>query len=166
MYLLREAEGARVQLLGSGTILREVEAAAELLRDDFGVAADVWSCPSFTELAREGMAVERRNRLTGSSDPSYVGSLLDGRPGPVIAASDYIRAFPNQIRPYVKAPFTVLGTDGYGRSDWRRALRRFFEVDRFHVAHAALVALGEAKLAAQAVERYEIDTTAEAPWRR
>jgi pyruvate dehydrogenase E1 component len=170
MYLLRGASDgdARVQLMGSGTILREVLAAAELLQEDFGVAADVWSATSFTELRRDGMAVERWNRLHPKEEPrsSYVATALEGHEGPVIAATDYMRAFPDQIRPYVDRPMVTLGTDGYGRSDWRRTLRRFFEVDRHHVVVAALQALGEHEAAAQAIERYEIDADAEAPWRR
>jgi pyruvate dehydrogenase E1 component len=170
MYLLRPApEGdARVQLMGSGTILREVLAAAELLQEDFGVAADVWSATSFTELRRDGMAADRWNRLHPAEEPrrSFVETALDGHEGPVIAATDYIRAFPDQIRPHVDRPMVTLGTDGYGRSDWRRTLRRFFEVDRHHVAVAALHALGEREAAAKAIKAYEIDADAEAPWRR
>jgi pyruvate dehydrogenase E1 component len=176
MYLLREGgegEGPRVQLLGSGTILREVEAAAELLREDFGVTADIWSATSFTELRREGMDAERWNRLHPLEERRvpFVERLLGDRPGPVIAASDYIRAFPDQIRPYVKQPFHVLGTDGFGRSDFRRTLRSFFEVDRHHVTVSALSALAEAgeiepQRVAEAIERYEIDAEVEAPWRR
>jgi pyruvate dehydrogenase E1 component len=171
MYLLRPAEGggARVQLMGSGTILREVLAAAELLREDFGVEADVWSAPSFTELRREGMEVERWNRLHPTRKPkrSFVEASLDGHAGPVVAASDYIRAYPDQIRPWVvDRPFVTLGTDGFGRSDWRAVLRRFFEVDRHHVVLAALQSLGDGKAAAKAIKRYDIDSEAVAPWRR
>jgi pyruvate dehydrogenase E1 component len=128
----------------------------------------VWSAPSFTELRRDGMEVERWNRLHPGETPrqAYVQTALAGREGPVVAATDYIRAFPDQIRPFVDRPFVTLGTDGYGRSDWRKVLRRFFEVDRHHVALAALRALGEDDAAKQAIERYEIDTEAEAPWRR
>jgi pyruvate dehydrogenase E1 component len=170
MYLLRGASDgdARVQLMGSGTILREVLAAAELLQEDFGVAADVWSATSFTELRRDGMAVERWNRLHPKEEPrsSYVATALEGHEGPVIAATDYMRAFPDQIRPHVDRPMVTLGTDGFGRSDWRRTLRRFFEIDRHHVVVAALQALGEADKAAKAISSYEIDADAEAPWRR
>jgi pyruvate dehydrogenase E1 component len=174
MYLLREGGRSRkknvrrVQLMGSGTILREVEAAAELLKEEFGVLADVWSAPSFTELRRDGMAVERWNRLHPDEQPrqSFVQTQLEGHEGPVVAATDYIRAFPDQIRPWVDRPFVTLGTDGYGRSDYRRVLRRFFEVDRHHVVVAALQALGDHEAAAKAIDRYDIDPEAEAPWRR
>ncbi len=168
MHLVAQDADAQVQLLGSGTILREVLAAAELLRDDFGVGADVWSVTSFTELRRDGMASDRLNRLSPGEPPvpSYVEQSLGGRTGPVVAATDYIRALPDGIRPWVRAPFSVLGTDGFGRSDYRRALRRFFEVDRHHVVLAALSALGRDEDAAAAIARYEIDAGAEAPWRR
>jgi len=170
MYLLRPAEGeAQVQLMGSGTILHEVLAAAELLREDFGVEADVWSAPSFTELRRDGMEVERWNRLHPTKKPkrSFVAESLDGHDGPVVAATDYIRAFPDQIRPHVgDREFVTLGTDGYGRSDWRKVLRRFFEVDRHSIVVAALNALGDGKAAAKAIKSYDIDAEAVAPWRR
>jgi pyruvate dehydrogenase E1 component len=176
MYLLREGSGPegapRVQLLGSGTILREVEAAAELLREDFGVAADVWSVTSFTELGRDGMETERWNMLHPADDPrrSFVEQSLTGREGPVVASTDYIRAFADQIRPYVTAPYRVLGTDGFGRSDYRVKLRRFFEVDRHYVTVAALKSLAEAGAVEPAqvqaaIERYSIDTERPAPLR-
>jgi len=175
MYLLREAAASgadrsgtdaapRVQLLGSGTILREVLAAADLLADDFGVAADVWSAPSFTELRREGLGVERWNRLHPSEQPrrSYVQTCLADRRGPVVAATDYVKTFADQIRPFVPGRYTVLGTDGFGRSDFRRNLRRFFEVDRHFVVVAALHALAQdgavpASTVADALARYGID---------
>jgi pyruvate dehydrogenase E1 component len=175
IYRLRstDGDGPRVQLLGSGSILREVEAAADLLADEFGVAADVWSVTSFTELAREGMAAERWSRLHPGEPArrSYAAQRLGGREGPVIAATDYMRTFAEQIRPYVPAHYRVLGTDGFGRSDWRRVLRRFFEVDRQHVTVAALTSLAEEGAVeparvAEAIERYEIDTEAQPPWRR
>jgi pyruvate dehydrogenase E1 component len=174
MHVIREddadGDAPRVQLLGSGTILREVLAGADLLRDDFGVAADVWSATSFTELRREGMEVERWNMLHPTEEPRrcHVEECLDGRAGPVIASTDYIRTYADQIRPYVRRRYTVLGTDGFGRSDFRRVLRRFFEVDRHYVAVAALKALadegtiGPAKVA-EAIERYEIDPEAPFP---
>jgi len=132
MYLLQPlAEGeAKVQLMGSGTILREVIAAAGLLADDWGVGADVWSVPSFTELRREGMENERWNTFHPDEEPktTWVEQSLASRPsGPVIAATDYMRSFADQIRPWVDAPYRVLGTDGYGRSDYRKTLRSFFE---------------------------------------
>jgi pyruvate dehydrogenase E1 component len=171
MHVVAEAEGgnADVQLLGSGTILREVLAGADLLREDFGVAADVWSVTSYTELRRDGMEAERHNRLHPTADDPkipYVAEALGARgAGPVVAASDYIRELPDQIRPWVEAPYTVLGTDGFGRSDYRKALRRFFEVDRHHVVVAALHALGRDADAEKAIEQYGIDPESEAPWR-
>ncbi|HEU4813648.1 MAG TPA: pyruvate dehydrogenase (acetyl-transferring), homodimeric type, partial [Xanthomonadaceae bacterium] len=149
MYLLTDAgkpkkNELRVQLLGSGTILREAIAAAELLDKDFGVTADLWSCPSFTELARDGQAAERWNRRNPEAKTPrvpYVTQLLDGRQGPAIAATDYVRIFAEQVRPFVPMRYTVLGTDGFGRSDTRANLRRHFEVDRHHIAHAAIAAL-------------------------
>ena len=169
MYLLQEGRKRkgkpRVQLLGSGTILREVIAAAELLDADFGVTADVWSVPSFTELRRDGLAAERWNMLhpTDPPRPSWVETCLNGRAaGPVVAATDYIKSFADQIRPFVPRRYRVLGTDGFGRSDYRRKLRSFFEVDRHYVAVAALHSLaadGTVPLAtvADAIARYEID---------
>jgi pyruvate dehydrogenase E1 component len=168
MYLFsaggRPDDAPHVQLLGSGTILREVIAAAELLASDFGVAADVWSVPSFTELRRDGLAVERWNMLHPLNEPRrpYVESCLGGRPGPAVAATDYIRAFADQIRPFVPGRYQVLGTDGFGRSDYRRKLRAHFEVDRHYVTLAALNALAAdgavpAKSVAEAIDRYDID---------
>jgi pyruvate dehydrogenase E1 component len=175
LYLFREGAPARkgrgkakarprVQLLGSGTILREVIAAADLLADDFGVDADVWSAPSFTELRREGLDAERWSMLHPTEPPrqSYVATCLADRQGPVIAATDYVKSYADQIRPFVPGTYKVLGTDGYGRSDYRRKLRRFFEVDRYHVALAALQALGQEgtvplEKAAEAITKYGID---------
>jgi len=166
MYLLKQTEsaGERVQLLGSGTILREAIAAADLLRDDFGIAADVWSVTSFSELARDGAAAERWNLLhPGEAQrTSYVAQQLGGRRGPVIAATDYVRAMAEQIRPFVPAPYRVLGTDGFGRSDLRERLRRFFEVDRGFIAAAALKALCDEGVVPPstvrlALEKYGID---------
>jgi pyruvate dehydrogenase E1 component len=175
MHPIREAEGdgPRVQLMGSGAILREVLAAAELLQADHGVAADVWSVTSFTELRRDGLEAERWSRLhpTERRRPSYVEQRLGGRGGPVVAASDYMRALADGIRPFVPAPYHVLGTDGFGRSDRRVRLRRFFEVDRHHVAVTALSALAaegavDPTLAAQAIARYDIDPEIAPPWQR
>ncbi|MFA5370752.1 MAG: pyruvate dehydrogenase (acetyl-transferring), homodimeric type [Sideroxydans sp.] len=153
----------KVQLLGSGTILREIIAAAELLEKDFGVTADVWSVTSFNELRREGIDCERWNTLHPEAKPrlSYVEQYLDDKT-PVIAATDYIRAYADQIRPYIKAPYKTLGTDGYGRSDTRKKLRHFFEVDRFYVAVAALKALSDtgaldAKEVSRAIKLYQIN---------
>ncbi len=175
MYLLRAAGGepraATVQLLGSGTILREVIAAADLLAQDWGVAADVWSCPSFTELRREGMEAERWNLLHPEEPQrkSHVEQCLEGRPGPAVAATDYMRTFADQIRPQMKRTYKVLGTDGYGRSDFRQKLRRFFEVDRHYVTVAALKALAEdgvlpAARVTEAIRKYGIDTNKPCPW--
>jgi pyruvate dehydrogenase E1 component len=170
MHVIREAEGgADVQLLGSGTILREVLAGADLLAEDFGVTSDVWSVTSFTELRKDGMEAERFNRLRAGGDgfeprTAYVEQQLGGK-GPVVAATDYIRALPDGIRPWVRQPYTVLGTDGFGRSDYRKALRAFFEVDRHHVVVAALRSLGRDEDAKKAIEQYGIDPESEAPWR-
>ena len=156
----------RVQLLGSGTILREVIAAAELLEKDWGVAADVWSAPSFTELRREGLAADRWNLLHPEVKPRvpYVEQCLAKRAGPVVAASDYMKTFAEQIRPFMPRDkvYRVLGTDGFGRSDTRASLRHFFEVNRYWVAIAALRALADqgelkAKTIAEAIAKYGID---------
>jgi pyruvate dehydrogenase E1 component len=174
MYLLSEgpkrSKKPRVQLLGSGTILREVMAAAELLESDFGVLADVWSVTSFTELRRDGLEVERWNMLHPTEKPrqAYVSQCLGRRDGPAVASTDYIKAFPDQIRQWVPGSYRVLGTDGFGRSDYRRALRSFFEVDRRYVALAALKSLADqgaidVALVQDAIERYEIDSEAPLP---
>ncbi len=172
MYRLREGsakgkgkkKAPRVQLLGSGSILREVIAGAELLESDFGVAADVWSATSFTELRRDGVDAERWSMLHPEKPrrASYVEECLADGEGPVVAATDYVRMFADQIRPYVPKRYVVLGTDGYGRSDTRKKLRRFFEVDRYYVTVAALKALADggdvpASKASEAIKRYEID---------
>ena len=151
MYLWRDSglgtqdsEKARVQFMGSGTILREVIAAADLLAERYGIDSDIWSVPSFNEVRREAHAVTRANRRRpeNEADKPYITGLLDGRPGPVVAATDYIRAYADQVREYIpQDDYYVLGTDGFGRSDTREQLRRFFEVDRDHVAWAALVGL-------------------------
>ena len=153
----------RVQLLGSGTILREVIAAVDLLEKDFGVAADVWSVTSFNELRRDGIDCERWNTLHPESKPrtSYVDSCLDDK-APVIASTDYIRSYADQIRPYVKARYKTLGTDGFGRSDTRKKLRGFFEVDRYYVAVTALKALADegtipASEVTKAIKLYKIN---------
>jgi pyruvate dehydrogenase E1 component len=161
----------RVQLLGSGTICREVIAAAQLLADDWGIAADLWSCPSFTELARDGIAVARENLLhpEAARRRSHVESCLADTKGPIVAATDYIRAYAEQIRAYVPRRYLVLGTDGFGRSDTREKLRRFFEVDRHYVTVAALKALADEGTlpparVAEAMKKYEIDPAKPAPW--
>jgi len=176
MHVVRpgRGRGPRVQLMGSGAILREVLAAADLLEADHGVAADVWSVTSFTELRRDGMETERWNRLhpTGKARVPFAEAQLARKKGPVIASTDYMRTFADQIRPYIgNRPYTVLGTDGYGRSDYRVRLRRFFEVDRHHVAVAALHALARegdipASAVQKAIDAYGIDTEAVPPWQR
>ena len=180
MYLLQDAGKAkktelRVQLLGSGTILREVIAAAELLEKEFGVKADIHSCTSFNELRRDGHACERFNRLNPESkapQTPWFTTQLTGRAGPVIAATDYVRAYADQVRAFIPAGmhYTVLGTDGFGRSDTRAQLRKFFEVDRNYIAHAAIEALfrtGQMKAAdvAKAAKIFGIDLSKSDPVR-
>ena len=168
LYLFRESVGGgnkpQVQLLGSGTILREVIAAADLLQADFGISADVWSATSFTELRREAMDVERWNMLHPESPPrmSYVAQQLGARKGPFVAATDYIRTFADQIRPFINGRYITLGTDGFGRSDTRAKLRRFFEVNSHYVVVAALKALADegavpASRVTEAIRKYGID---------
>ena len=174
LYLLKEGakgKGPRVQLMGSGTILREVIAAADLLRDDFKVNADIWSATSFNELRRDGMSAERWSLLHPSQPrrKSYLETSLEGRAGPVVAATDYMRGFADQVRSQVPRRYVVLGTDGFGRSDYRVKLRKFFEVNRFYVAVAALKALaddGEIKpeVVEQAIKKYGLDTERPDPW--
>ncbi len=171
LYLLSGGKKApkrrpRVNLLGSGTILREAAAAAATLEQDFDIQADVYSATSFTELSREGQDCERFNRLHPGEKPrvSHVGKTLGGDRGPVIAATDYVRMYAEQIRPYLSSRYVVLGTDGFGRSDKRASLRRFFEVDRHHIAVAALKALADegeipAATVTKAIEALAIDTT-------
>ncbi|WP_019558454.1 pyruvate dehydrogenase (acetyl-transferring), homodimeric type [Thioalkalivibrio sp. ALE12] len=154
----------KVRLLGSGTILREAIAAAELLDQDFGVAAEVWSATSFNELARDGRDAERHARLHPDAKPrtSWVEECLGDSDAPVVAATDYVQAYADQIRAFVPADYRVLGTDGFGRSDTRAALRRHFEVDRYHIAVTALKALADAgtvevKTVSDAIKKYKID---------
>ena len=171
MYLLRRGQSSdtnpaapRVQLLGSGTIFREVIAAADLLKSDWGVDADLWGCPSFTELARDGNDVQRWNLLNPTAKPkrSHVEACLGDTRGPIIAATDYVRMFAEQIRPFLDRRYVVLGTDGFGRSDTREKLRHFFEVDRRWVTIAALKALADdgkidRSKVAEAIAKYGID---------
>lgn len=155
MYCLQRDDNAQVQLLGSGTILREVEAAAVILREQFQFNVNVWSVTSFTELRRDGLDVDRWNRLHPTAGPrvAYVQSLLGETGGPVVAATDYMKLYADQIRQWVPRRYEVLGTDGFGRSDTRAQLRRHFEVDRYHVVLAALHALQqEGVVAADRVE--------------
>ncbi|MBE0435414.1 MAG: pyruvate dehydrogenase (acetyl-transferring), homodimeric type [Methylomicrobium sp.] len=175
MYSFKKGDGrakTRVQLLGSGTIFREAIAAAELLQNDWNVTADLWSCTSFTELARDGHSCERWNRLHPTETPKkpHVTECLENAKGPIIAATDYVRLYAEQIRPYLSAPYTVLGTDGFGRSDTREALRRFFEVNRYHIAVAALKSLAdigefEPAKVETAIAKYGINPETVAPWR-
>jgi pyruvate dehydrogenase E1 component len=177
MYLLRESGIAagdstpRVQLLGSGTILREALAAAELLERDWNIAADVWSVTSFTELRRTGLETERWNRLHPAErrQASWVEQCLPHSRGPIIAASDYVRAVPDLIRTWVPGRYVTLGTDGFGRSDTRAALRRFFEVDRTSIGLAAVAALADEGRVSEAMvadfmDRYEYHPPESAPW--
>jgi pyruvate dehydrogenase E1 component len=177
MYLLKPAAGApKVRLLGSGAILREVQAAAELLQQDFGIAAAVYSVTSYSELQRDGMSTDRARLIEmagqGSSPAStWVAQCLGVDSSPVIAASDYVRALPELIRSQITAPYVTLGTDGFGRSDTRAGLRRFFEVDRQHIALQALAALAgagtmERGVVAQAAQRYGLQIPESGPWAR
>jgi pyruvate dehydrogenase E1 component len=174
MYLLRQVEaerkGPRLRLLGSGAILREAEEAAALLAKDFGISSDIWSVTSFNELRRDGLEAERWNMLHPEAEPriSYVEQCLGKGVGPVVAATDYMKVIPDGIRPFVPARFKALGTDGFGRSDYRRRLRSFFEVDRYHVAVAALKSLADdqllpSKTVAEAIKLYKIDTERASP---
>jgi pyruvate dehydrogenase E1 component len=166
LYLFRrgEGDGPRVQLLGCGAILREVIAAAELLRDDWGVTADLWAAPGINGLAREGQDATRWNLLHPDQPPrqSYVETCLDGHPGPVVAATDYLKLYAEQLRPFIPRRYLVLGTDGFGRSDTRVRLRRHFEVNRHYVAVAALKLLAEegatpVARVSEAIRKYGID---------
>ena len=164
LYLFKPAAKAALQLLGSGAILREVIAAAELLEKDWGIDAAVWSVTSFTELRRDGMRVARARRF-GEPGQSWVERCLAGTQGPVIAASDYVSAVADLIRPYVPRSFVALGTDGFGRSDTRAALRAFFEVDARNIAVAGLAA-AQSPLLPEALRRYGIDSGTRPPWER
>lgn len=167
MYLLQENNKKsknHVQLLGSGTILREVIEAARVLKDDFSITADIWSVTSFNELRRDGLTVERHNRMHPDkpAQQSYVTQQLAGRVGPIIAATDYMRLYAEQIRPFIQSPYVTLGTDGYGRSDTREKLRHFFEVDAKYIVITALSALAEQgdvpkSTVIDAMKRYKID---------
>ncbi len=173
LYCLRQAcepTEKVVQLMGSGTILREVEAAAEMLQADFGVSANIWSMTSANELYRDGQQSVRYNRLNPEATPQvpYLTQCLENQKGPVIAATDYIKLYSEQLRGFIPQRYITLGTDGFGRSDSREALRQFFEVDRYHVAYAALYGLVqegqlEENVLAQAKEKYGIDDQRPAP---
>jgi pyruvate dehydrogenase E1 component len=168
MYLLEEGakKTPRVNLLGSGTILRESQFAKELLEKDWGVAANVWSCPSFNELAREGQDTERWNLLhpTETQRVPFVAQQLGPHAGPVIASTDYMKNYAEQIRPFMPKgrSYKVLGTDGFGRSDFRSRLREHFEVNRHYIVVAALKSLADegtvpAAKVAEAIKKYGID---------
>jgi pyruvate dehydrogenase E1 component len=169
MHLVKSTDAAsgkpKVQLMGCGAILNEVIAGAELLANDFGIAADIWSVTSFTELRREALEVERWNMLHPAETPRvpYVTQCLASRGDtPAVAATDYMKLFADQIRPFVRGPYQVLGTDGFGRSDFRRRLRQHFEVDRHFVAVAALKALADdnklpSSKVVEAIAKYGID---------
>jgi pyruvate dehydrogenase E1 component len=173
LYRLSQAsgDGPRAQLMGSGTILREVIAAAELLNQDWGVQADVWSATSFNLLKRDGDECERWNTLHPLEHKRvpFITKQLAGSEGPVIAATDYLRAYADQVRAFIPGDFVVLGTDGYGRSDTRAQLRQFFEVNAYYVVVAALKALADrgevpTQVVADAIARYGIDADKPAPW--
>ncbi len=173
MYLFKEYNKkgkTKVQLLGSGTILREIISAAKILSEDYGIDSDIWSVTSFNELRRDGMETERWNLLNPDEKKkkSYVQKCLEKRDGPIIAASDYTRSFSDQIRPYTEKSFYSLGTDGYGRSDTRKNLRKFFEVDKEHIVAYTLSALSkeqliETKQAEKAIKKYKIDKNRDFP---
>ena len=167
MYLFKEFKNkgkTKIQLLGSGTILREVIAAGEILSKEYNIDSDVWSVTSFNELRKDGMATERKNLLNPGEKPekSYVEKCLEKREGPIIATSDYMRTYADQIRPYLSKPFYSFGTDGYGRSDGRKKLRKFFEVDKEHIVTYTLSALAKeqlipSKYAERAMKKYKIN---------
>ena len=167
MYLFQENNNkgkTKVQLLGSGTILREVISAAKILSRDYGIDSDVWSVTSFNELRKDGMETERWNLLhpDEKKKKSFIQKCLEKRDGPVIAASDYVRSFSDQLRPYVDKSFYSFGTDGYGRSDTRKNLRKFFEVDKEHIVAYTLSALAQEQLVAskdaeKAIKKFKID---------
>jgi pyruvate dehydrogenase E1 component len=177
MYLLEDGDSkdykvnagkgkkvSRVRLLGSGTILREVQAAADILRKDYKVAVDVWSTTSMNELARDGLSVDRWNMLHPEETPkvSYVEECLSAKEGPVISATDYMKMYSDQIRAFVPAPYKVLGTDGFGRSDSREKLRHFFEVNSSYIVVAALTELVktgsiEPKTVSAAIKKFKLD---------
>jgi len=167
MYLFKEYRNKgkiKIQLMGSGTILREAIAAAKILSEEYGVDSDIWSVTSFNELRKDGMEIERKNLLNPDSkkEKSYVQKCLEKRDGPVVAVTDYVRSFSDQIRPYTDKPFYSLGTDGFGRSDTRKKLRKFFEVDKEHIVAYSLSALAQEQLigsdnAEKAFKKYNID---------
>jgi pyruvate dehydrogenase E1 component len=167
MYKIRDYskyKKNKIQLLGSGAILREMMAAAEILQNDYQIDSEVWSVTSFNELRKNGLEIERYNLLNPEKEKriSYVEKCLGKTEGPILAASDYMRMNSDQIRPYTSKSFYSLGTDGYGRSDTRKNLRRFFEVDKQHIVAYALSILSKeqliaSKYAEEAIKKYNID---------
>jgi pyruvate dehydrogenase E1 component len=165
MYLLEGAANAPLRLLGAGAMLHETRAAKQLLKTQFGLDAAVYSVTSFSELAREGMACERAQRLGASDARPWITQQLGASASPVVAATDYVRAVGESVRAYINAPYTVLGCDGFGRSDTRAQLRDFFEVDARWIAYTALHTLGwRGEKLAQAAETLKLDTQRAAPW--
>ena len=167
IYLIQKGsgKGKKVQLMGSGTILREVIAAAQLLKDDFNISSDIWSIPGINQLHRDGIEAERWNMTHPEKDRKipYLTEVLKNHEGPVVISTDYIRAYPEQIRRLIPSPLTILGTDGFGRSDTREKLRSFFEIDRYYIALSALVSLHkngelELKTVQSALKKYNIDS--------
>jgi len=168
IYKLKEGKKSvkkkRVQLMGAGTILREVEVAAEMLREDWGVESDIWSVTSVNELARDGQRADRWNLLHPGEEPrkAYLTEQLSESEGPFVISTDYMKSYSEQLRAYVPGSYAVLGTDGFGRSDARAKLRSFFEVDRYFVTIASLKALADegkvpAKTVADAMKKYGIN---------
>ena len=161
---IRDSKKTKIQFLGSGTILREMIAGAEVLQNEYNIDSEVWSVTSFNELRREGLETERYNLLNPDKEQkiSYVEQCLGKSEGPILAASDYMRMNSDQIRPYIKKSFYSLGTDGFGRSDTRKNLRKFFEVDKEHIVAYGLSVLAKeqllaSKYATEAIRKYKID---------
>ena len=173
MYKIKEFnkyKKTKLQLLGSGAILREMISAAEILQKDYQIDSDIWSVTSFNELRKDGIEVERYNLLNPDKDKkmSYVEECLSKTEGPVLAASDYMRMNSDQIRPYIDKSFYSLGTDGFGRSDTRKNLRKFFEVDKEHLVTYSLSVLAKEQLIAtkyakEAIKKYNIDSNKPMP---
>ena len=168
MYKIKEFDNykkTKIQLIGSGTILREIMAGAEILQKEYQIDSEIWSATSFNELGRDGMETERYNLLNPDKPQkiSYVEKCLGRKEGPILAASDYMRGHSDQIRPYIKKSFYSLGTDGFGRSDTRKNLRKFFEVDKEHIVTYALSVLSKeqliaSKYAKEAIKKYKIES--------
>ena len=167
MYKIKEFNNykkTKIQLLGSGAILREMITAGEILQKDYQIDSEIWSVTSFNELRKNGMEVERYNLLNPDKERkiSHIEKCLGNSEGPILAASDYIRMNSDQVRPYIKKSFYSLGTDGYGRSDTRKNLRQFFEVDKEHIVTYSLSVLSNeqlltSKYAKEAIKKYNID---------